>query len=307
MPTCPACAAPAADAAVAEQSAAYRLLHCGQCDVVFCDPMPDVNGSWYSRQVMSVVRDRFMAGTLRWNHREFLADVPASGGRLLDVGCGTGDFVAAAEASGYRACGLDFDVTAVGVAAERLKADNLFAGDLDAFRRARPGEQFDVVSAFEVLEHTTAPGAFMGALVDLVAPGGILAISVPNRERWPRFRYDWDRPPHHLTRWSPAALTGLLSRHGLTVKRVAKGWPQAEPFLHQHLRFGLVGGLLRRGLREGYGAPVAPGSGAMRAASAAFMLKDACIRILKVPLHVSLRLAGETGMDLYVLAQRTAG
>jgi len=304
MSTCPACASLVSESSLEELCPPYRLLRCASCDLVFTDPMPSVEGEWYAKEVMYVIRNQFMDDALLWNHRQFIQDLPVRGGRLLDVGCGRGQFLAEAQRIGYRIAGLDFDQEAVQVARERFGLHNLFAGDLDTFRARRADEPFDVATAFEVLEHNPAPREFLRALASCLVPGGFLALSVPNRERWPAFRYDWDLPPHHLTRWSQTALLGLLDRVGFTVRRVAKGWPQGEPFLHQHLRMGVVGRLLKRGRPRDAAIEAIHDTGAIRLASAAFRVKDAAIKVLKVPLNLALRLSGETGMDLYVLAQR---
>ncbi len=53
----------------------------------------------------------------------------------------------------------------------------------------------------------------------LLRPGGLLLVSVPNRDRWP-VREFMDYPPHHLLRWSARALRAFLRREGLAVERL---------------------------------------------------------------------------------------
>jgi len=275
----------------------HRFLQCSACDLIFTDPMPAVNGRWYQEQVMYKVRDQLMNGGLQWNHQQFLQDRPGHGGRLLDVGCGTGEFLAAAHSTGYQITGFDFDPGAIQTAQKRFQMENLFTGDLFEFRDKYRKEPFQVVTAFEVLEHSPQPGDFLAALRDLTSPGGFLAISVPNRDRWPAFRYDWDYPPNHLTRWSRSALAGLLGKNGFRVLRTATGWRQGEGFLHQHLQFGVVTRLMRRnGSSEN--------AGSVAVASNAYRLKSAAIKCLALPVNLGLQLAGETGMTLYLLAQK---
>lgn len=307
MTRCPACAAPVAGPPLEEAYPPYRLRRCETCDLIFADPMPAVAGEWYAEHVMYVVRDHFMGGLLEWNHRQFLRAVPVRGGRLLDVGCGTGQFLAAARQVGYRVTGIDFDRQAVLVAQERFRIDDVFAGDLEAFRTQRKDERFDVVTAFEVLEHSPAPGDFLDALEKIVSPGGFLAISVPNRDRWPAFHYDWDCPPHHLTRWSRSVLTSFLERHGFRTLRVATGRRQAESLLHQYLRFGIITRLIHREQSVPHDSLSARAGGAFQMASMAFRVKRAAIKVLALPVDLALHLLGATGLSIYVLAQRTDG
>jgi len=269
--------------------------------------MPSVNGDWYRENMMYQVRDQIGCNRLQWNHKQFLRNHPSPGGHLLDIGCGTGEFLQAAQEADYQVTGFDFDSNAVRAAQERFGLNNVFTGDLAELAQ-KPGIQlFDVVTAFEVLEHSPTPGRFVQDLSRLVAPDRFLAISVPNRDRWPQFRYDWDQPPNHLTFWNQTSLTRLLAQNGFQILQTAMGWKQGEPFLHQHLQFGIVTQLLKNQRRQAR-APVA-GSLTEGAplAGMAYRLKSMMISTLAIPVNLGLRSIGETGMTLYVLAQKTGG
>lgn len=144
-------------------------------------------------------------------------------GRLLDVGCGDGAFLEEAQNRGMEVFGIDFDLGSIKVATERRGLLNILNCSLDEFaENARQKElQFDHVTFFEVLEHQDDPQQFVEKARTLLARGGRIAGSVPNRERfWPEFS-DWafgygDRPPHHFTRWSKDTLRKFLIRLGFT-------------------------------------------------------------------------------------------
>ncbi|MBI3087376.1 MAG: class I SAM-dependent methyltransferase [Candidatus Omnitrophica bacterium] len=293
---CPVCAAPPAAPRVIERHGDTALVHCAGCDVVYSDPMPSVDGPWYEGQPMYVMRDRFQPAGLLWNHRQFLRDLPARGGRLLDVGCGTGAFLAAARRRGYEVSGVDFDQHAIGEATRRHGLSRLYAAPLETLR---PGA-FDVVTAFEVLEHSPSPRAFLQTVHRLVVPGGWLALSVPYRDRRPAFRYHWDAPPHHLTRWSRRALERAVVGAGFRVERVAVGMAQAESWLHQTLQFGVASRALGRASGHGRAA-----TGRMRLARTLYLAKHYTMKALAVPVNGALTLLGDTGHDLYLLAQRS--
>ncbi len=301
MPNCPACSEPVSGPPIEEARPPYHFLRCSACDLVFTDPMPSVDGEWYRRQEMYLVRDRVAKPKLQWNHREFFKDSPSLGGKLLDVGCGTGEFLAAAGAAGYEIAGFDFDAEAVQSAKQRFGLEEVFTGDL---RELKQTGRFDVVTAFEVLEHSPAPKEFLEAAAAAVKPDGYLVLSVPNRERWPRFRYDWDFPPNHVTQWNRTSLTCLLEKNGFQIRRTANGWKQGESFLHQHLQFGLVTRLLHGGKKQ---ETAAGRQSSVTLASGAYRLKSAAIRCLAVPVNIGLGLIGETGMTLYILAQKKDG
>jgi 2-polyprenyl-3-methyl-5-hydroxy-6-metoxy-1,4-benzoquinol methylase len=99
-----------------------------------------------------------------------------TGGRLFDVGCGSGGLwhVLASRFDTY--CGLD------AVRYPGFPADAEFrVADLDAGPwPITPGEA-DVVTAVEIIEHLENPWAFTRALVDLVKPGGWVVVTTPNQ------------------------------------------------------------------------------------------------------------------------------
>jgi SAM-dependent methyltransferase len=93
-----------------------------------------------------------------------------------------------------------------------------------------------LVTAFEVLEHVPDPAAFFREAAALVAPGGYLAIAVPNNEGAHRLcslePLQW--PPHHLTRWRAADLRRLGERNGLELASL-----EGDPLRGMQLRYYL--------------------------------------------------------------------
>lgn len=78
---------------------------------------------------------------------------------------------------------------------------NLYCTSLEAFveEAQRQGRSYDWVTFFEVLEHQAEPLAFMQMVGKLLRPGGGIAGSVPNRNRFRLAAYEKsDRPPYHF-------------------------------------------------------------------------------------------------------------
>ena len=138
------------------------------------------------------------------------------GGRLLDVGCGVGIFCRAAHAAGWEVRGIDVATAAV----EQGRRSAPFPLECaTAAALGERGESFDVVTAFEVLEHLAQPLELLRDLLALVVPGGSFFCTVPNRDsRVVReaTRLDW-LPPVHLLFFTDTALRRLLERAGFTV------------------------------------------------------------------------------------------
>lgn len=104
---------------------------------------------------------------------DFLPRVPA-GGAILDVGCGNGEFMAAAAEAGYRPFGIDLSPAA----AELCRSRGLRAVSGDFLTAQLPGP-FDAVTMWDVLEHLPDPASFVRRARELLAPGGVLVMKVP--------------------------------------------------------------------------------------------------------------------------------
>ena len=205
----------------------FSLYHCAACDAQFCDPLQNPGHSWYededldTRLRLVLASHRRPDEMLREPHRHFLRDLPARGGRLFDIGCAEGGFLAVASRS-YDVTGIDFNRKAIEISRKHYGLSKTHAMTLEEFVNSPfyDGDGFDVISLFDVIEHVEAPAQFLQQLQGLLAPGGWLALNTPNRERSPNFKERWDYPPHHLTRWSKEALRNLLSHAGLSVVRL---------------------------------------------------------------------------------------
>jgi SAM-dependent methyltransferase len=154
----------------------------------------------------------------KWEFDWVRSRLPSSA-EVLDVGCGSGDFLAAIAPGVRRAVGLDWSPAAV--AQSRARGLEVVEGDLSALSAGLEG-RFDAVCAFHVLEHLPEPVPFLGVLRRCLRSGGSLFLSVPNRMRSGRAPLEpLDCPPHHLTRWSPRSLEAFVRRRNLVVVETA--------------------------------------------------------------------------------------
>jgi SAM-dependent methyltransferase len=144
--------------------------------------------------------------------------LPATpGGRLLDVGCGSGGFLAQMAELGWHAQGIDPDPAAVAQAREAgLDVTQGTLADLDSDEHAGA---FDAITLSHVIEHLHDPGGNLRRINQLLRPGGLLWIATPNLEALGlrRFGRDWLGldPPRHLVLFTRASLERLLRDAGL--------------------------------------------------------------------------------------------
>jgi 2-polyprenyl-6-hydroxyphenyl methylase/3-demethylubiquinone-9 3-methyltransferase len=108
--------------------------------------------------------------------------VELKGKRILDIGCGGGLLSEAMAARGARVTGIDPGADSIAVAQQhagtlpveyRVCTVEAFAGET--------GEQFDIITCMEALEHVPDPPALLAAAAGLLAPGGSLFLSTINR------------------------------------------------------------------------------------------------------------------------------
>jgi len=132
-------------------------------------------------------------------------------GSLLDVGCGTGDFLAAAKSNGWQVIGIEPNSDA------RTKA-NYKTGTL-VFDTPKletlPANSFDVITLWHVLEHLPNLDAQIQLFKKLLKPNGTLIIAVPNHNSFDASYYGkyWAAydVPRHLWHFSQKSINKLFS------------------------------------------------------------------------------------------------
>jgi 2-polyprenyl-3-methyl-5-hydroxy-6-metoxy-1,4-benzoquinol methylase len=161
--------------------------------------------------------------------------------RILDVGCGAGEFMSAAAEVGYQVQGID-----VSAAAERLcrgRRLDAVTGNFLSYPLAGP---FDVVTMWDVIEHLREPAAFLARTRDLLRPGGWLVAKIPGYGELsvalsghaPRLSGLLLSTPDHVQYFHRASLYRLLSRTAFE--------PEWLPLPRGGIRGRPSGGSLRR-------------------------------------------------------------
>lgn len=142
----------------------------------------------------------------------FLSAYP--GGRLLDVGCGSGDWLFKMQSLGWEVKGIDFDPEAVAVAADR--GIDVVHGSLEA--QHYPDESFDAITLNDVIEHLPDPFATLAECRRILRSGGHLIMVTPNTDSLGHqlFKSAWRglEPPRHLYLFCPKSMLGSLKRIG---------------------------------------------------------------------------------------------
>ena len=223
--------------------------------------------------------------------------LPAGVRDVLEVGCGQGS-MGVRLAQRYQYLGLEPDQASWAVAQRRISAAG--RGEVRNIRVDALGpEQFDLVCAFEVLEHIDDDAAAVCQWAARLRPGGWLMMSVPAHQR----RYGpADELVGHFRRYDPEAMTALLTKCGLTGIEVRQyGFPLGYPL---EAARNLIA---RRRLTAAPGGSVAERTAASgRLLQPASRARGAATRYGTAPFRLLQRGFPGTGTGLIVLA-RLAG
>jgi SAM-dependent methyltransferase len=239
---CPLCGHPSS-AEIAASSEA-RLVRCDACALAYSDPprRVEVIRNEYERLYARDTAAARMADRRLSVFADFFDRVPLSGGgRVLDVGCGTGDFLLLARERGWRPTGIDLSERAAAAARARgFDARTEWAG--------LPSSEFDAVTMWNVVEFVHRPLEMLRDVYRVLRPGGLVFVRTPNERfqlaayRWRR-RLAWCRPLagvlgdayyFHPVLWSAATLASALSRGGFVDVRLWNSRPSSgDPY---HLR-----------------------------------------------------------------------
>ena len=225
----------------------YDLYACTACEGQWWNPFHNPGSVWYERDERYADRNRDPILEPNEKHRGTIRYFGDSTGRVLDVGCGVGNFLAYAEEKGWEGWGIDFDRDAIEAGKNSFGLDHLEVADLTEFSQQHPSLRFDLVTFFDVFEHLDDHGEFITKVRSVLSPGGSIALSMPYRHGW-RWLMPHDLPPRHLTRWDEGSLARFLESRGFTV-RMVKRLPASFYFLVMKMRFrygkwasfGLVG------------------------------------------------------------------
>jgi SAM-dependent methyltransferase len=198
-----------------EPGSFFLLARCSRCGVVFYSGWSEGFQKElyeYYRERADLPRDKLYDRINDTRYNGILNDFSrrVSAKRLLDVGCGQGQFVDAALRRGWDALGIDLSPEAVALC--KQAGVPALHGDIH-MPMLCPGT-FDVITLFEVIEHIWEPHGFLNRCAKLLKPGGILYITTPNFNSLDRrvLGSGWRViHPEHLIYFTPATLARFVS------------------------------------------------------------------------------------------------
>lgn len=211
----------------------FEFFRCHACGVVFiADLVPD--DKYYSKYYPANYyndehKNRFLNNLIAlWSKVSFASK---SGSilnsfrhpctdklRILDIGCGRGDFLARFDPQRFDRTGVEINAT--GIASTKEKGINVFKSLHDVIST---GFYFDIVTLWHALEHLANPSDTLAQISKIMDKDGILTIATPNTDSigFKLGQKDWFHldAPRHLRLYNPKSIELLLKKSGFEVTR----------------------------------------------------------------------------------------
>jgi 2-polyprenyl-3-methyl-5-hydroxy-6-metoxy-1,4-benzoquinol methylase len=202
----------------------FEIYKCKSCETLSTHPVPKDLSPYYDstdylshhsnkNDILSTVY-RFIR-SININNKINILNSYATGKDLLDVGCGTGDFLDAAKKKLYNVAGMEVDKDAAAITKQKIGKDIYHS--LDEINTT-----FDTISLWHVLEHMEDPSRTLAIIHTLINDNGICIIAVPNyksddAQRYKTFWAGFD-VPRHLYHFSQKSIQHLATQTNFIIE-----------------------------------------------------------------------------------------
>lgn len=207
------------------QDQVYEIRQCHKCHIAFTSPIVSFESLklFYSQGLYGNKSNRLhilieiAQQIFQWSRLRKITRVRQRG-KLLDIGCGKGRFLAYAALYGWDVYGTEPSENSRRIACSTLKGR--IVGNL----KELPMEKFDVITLWHVFEHVSTPVEMLRQLHPYLKPGGVLCVAVPNLASWQarlgKSRWSHLDVPRHVFHYTPETLQYVLDLSGYTILHI---------------------------------------------------------------------------------------
>ena len=218
----------------------FDIVRCLDCTLAYVwpRPTPEKQATYYPEDTYFAERHPVFKDEMMALRARKVGKAP-SGGRLLDIGCGRGDFILACKKIGWTVVGAETPDAPI----MQLRYDLGLDIIPDDALCDVPADSFDAITLWHVFEHIPDPRRLLKDVHRILKPNGRLLIEVPNfgswharisREAWYHLEL-----PRHLLHFEYSTLAAILESEGFTARK----W---GTFSLEYDAFGLAQALLNR-------------------------------------------------------------
>ncbi|MFH1714296.1 MAG: class I SAM-dependent methyltransferase [Candidatus Nealsonbacteria bacterium] len=200
----------------------FSLYECGNCGIQFWNPFKNPGKEWYEKEYDYAGRNILISGVYKGSHKKFLDKfkVFPKNTRVLDVGCGIGEFLAELEKRGCEVWGVDFNKHHTEIATKKFGLKNIYTIDLGNFVKKKNLPQFDIVTFFGVLEHIDNPLGLVREIKRIIKPDGVIVTNAPSKDNLVTGLSFRDLPPDHLSQWNKEAISKLFQKIDFSISHL---------------------------------------------------------------------------------------
>ncbi len=206
----------------------FKIVQCQQCGFLFTNPRPEKSESFkYYQSDEYLSHSKNKTGWLNFAYdairsialrKKFdLINKHKSGSKILDIGCGTGEFLNLMKAKGWEAIGVE-----PAEHPREFAKTNFGLNVFDEDKLDKPvASGFDVITLWHVLEHVPDLNQRISQINRLLSDEGLLVVALPNVNSWDATHYKnfwaaWD-VPRHLYHFSKETFDMLMKKHNLKI------------------------------------------------------------------------------------------
>lgn len=249
----------------------YQYVRCEDCGLAYQNPRPAYTQDFvetayevYTTSVEAFQKDQELTAQGKIVYDEYshiiseIASLTGRRGRLLEIGCNTGFFCKVAKDRGWYPVGVEISKTMAELA-HRTHGIETRAGDWMGMDYGQP---FDAIYCSHVIEHIPNPREWMTRFRQVLAPGGVVCLSVPNmqsidrifkrglkrmglkKDKWAKWR-----TPDHLYEPCERSMLRFFNSCGFEVIRkytYPSEWTGKVSFWHDLMHFKLRWGAKAR-------------------------------------------------------------
>jgi len=199
------------------------LYQCQKCKTQFYLPFKSINKENYERRDTSKINEAIKPKIYRGYHKKFLRINKAfiKGTKVLDLGCGTGEFLNELKKRGCDVWGVDFDKNAIRSAEEHFNLKNIYDSSFEDFFKRKNLPKFDIIASFQVLQSLDNPLEFIKNIKKILKPNGKITLSVQSRKRAIADYNSWEFPPTTLTKWDEESIANFFSEINFQISHIS--------------------------------------------------------------------------------------